>query len=78
MIDSAAPGDVKANSREVRLGDEIEIFRDYETELISEGYARVWAILEEDPDYYVLYISFRADPKAPDRKYTRKYRKRQT
>lgn len=61
--------------RKVRLTDVIEIFRDPDTEKESEGHALVWEILEEDEDFYVLQVSFCADPAAPTRKFTRKYRK---
>lgn len=62
--------------RKVNLTDVIELFRDPEAETASEGYAKVWAILDEDAEYYTLVVSFMDDPKAPGRKFTRKYRKR--
>jgi len=61
--------------RRVHLSDVVEIYQDPETETKSEGYAFVWAILEEHDDYYVLQVSFMGDPAAPGRKFTRKYRK---
>lgn len=62
--------------RKVNLTDVVELFRDPEAETVSEGYAKVWAILEEDEEFYTLVVSFMNDPKAPGRKFTRKYRKR--
>lgn len=62
--------------RQVNLTDVIELFRDPETETASEGYAMVWAVLEEDETFYTLKVSFMNDPSAPARKFTRKYRKR--
>lgn len=61
--------------RKVRLTDVIELFRDPEEETTSEGYALVHEILEEDDRYYTLVVSFMNDPHAPQRKFTRKYRK---
>lgn len=61
--------------RKIILGTIIEIFRDPETETRSEGYARVWAVVDEDNTCYTLVVSFMDDPKAPGRKFTRKYRK---
>lgn len=61
--------------RRVHLGDVIELFQDPETERASEGYAKVWAIQSEDEAFYELVVSFMDDPKAPSRKFIRKYRK---
>lgn len=61
--------------REVNLTDVIELFRDAEEETVSEGYACVWEILEEDDMFYTLVVSYMSDPAAPDRKFVRKYRK---
>ncbi len=61
--------------RKVILGTLVEIFRDPETENRSEGYAKVWAILEEDDMFYTLVVSFMDDPASPSRKFTRKYKK---
>ena len=63
--------------RRVHLTDVIELFRDPDAETASEGYAMVWAILEEDEMFYTLVVSFMNDPKAPGRKFIRKYRKRE-
>lgn len=65
-----------AVSRTVHLADVVELFQDPETETASEGYAKVWHILAEDESYYTLVVSFMNDPAYPDRKVTRKYRKR--
>lgn len=62
--------------RKIYLTDIIELFRDPEAETVSEGYAMVWAILEEDETFYTLVVSFMNDPAAPGRKFIRKYRKR--
>lgn len=59
------------------MTDTVKIYRDPEDETIFERHAIVWAILEESEDYYVLQVSFLSDPKAPGRKFTRKYRKRE-
>lgn len=61
--------------RNIYLTDVIELFRDPETETVSEGYAQVWAIQEEDDMFYTLVVSFMNDPAAPGRKFLRKYRK---
>lgn len=61
--------------RKVVLGTVIELFRDPETEKVSEGYAKVWAIQKETEDFYELVVSFMDDPAAPGRKFIRKYRK---
>lgn len=61
--------------RKIRLGDVIELFRDPETEKRSDGYAKVWDILEEDEKFYILTVSYLDDPLAPGRKFTRKYKK---
>lgn len=61
--------------RQIHLTDVIELFRDPETEKVSEGYAMVWEILGEDEMFYELVVSFMSDPAAPGRKFTRKYRK---
>ena len=61
--------------RKVHLTDVIELFRDPEEETASEGYAQVWAILEEDEKFYTLVVSFMSDPAAPGRKFIRKYKK---
>lgn len=60
-------------TRKVCLSDVIIIYKDPETESFPEGHARVWAILEETDEYYVLQVSFLGDPEAPGRKFTRKY-----
>lgn len=61
--------------RKVNLTDIIELFRDAEIETVSEGYARVWEILDEDDMYYTLVVSYMGDPASPGRKFVRKYRK---
>lgn len=81
-IDSKIPsepqeGPISPVLRQVHLTDIIEIFRDPEEETASEGYARVWEILDEDEMFYTLVISYMKDPAAPDRKFVRKYRKYQ-
>ena len=61
--------------RKIVLGSVIELFQDPETEKKSEGFAFVWAVVNEDEMYYELQVSFCADPAGPGRKFTRKYRK---
>lgn len=57
------------------LGDVIELFRDPETETLSDGFAFVWAIVSEDEQFYELQVSYCGDPAGQGRKFTRKYRK---
>ena len=44
------------------LSEPVKIYRDPGTKKQFEGYAQVWAILEETEEYYVLIVSFMADP----------------
>lgn len=44
------------------LSEPVKIYKDPETRQHFEGYAQVWAILEEHEDYYILVVSFMADP----------------
>lgn len=61
--------------RVVRLNDIVKIYKDPETELFFEGHALVWAILEVNEEFYVLQVSFFADPAHPGRKFTRKHKR---
>jgi len=44
------------------LSEPVKIYKDPETKNHFEGYAQVWAILEETDRYYRLVVSFMADP----------------
>ena len=55
------------------LSEPVKIYKDPETKKFFEGYAQIWAILEEHEDYYLLVVSFMADPTG--RKVERKYYK---
>ena len=57
--------------RTVRVGDTIVIFCDPMSETMPEGWARVWEVLEEHEDRYVLLVSFMSDKTG--RKVTRDY-----
>lgn len=50
-------------NRSVRIGALIEVFQDPEFETISEGWAFVWAISDEDESFFYLTVSFMRDPK---------------
>lgn len=76
MTEPTAAGNAGSEVRVIHLTEMIEIYRDYDQETVSEGFAQVWDILEEDDEYYVLRVSFLSDPMAPGRKFIRKYRKR--
>lgn len=59
--------------RDVRIGDTFEIFKDPMTEAQPEGWARVWEVLEEHEEHFVLLVSFLGDKTG--RRVTRDYRK---
>lgn len=59
----------------IHLTEPVMIYKDPETKTQFEGYAQVWSILEEHEDYYILVVSFMADPLK--RKVERKYMKDQ-
>jgi len=60
-------------NRQVHIMDVLILYRDPMTEQVPEGYAKVWEVLEEQEDHFVLVVSFLGDPR--ERKVTRTYRK---